>query len=448
VTNEAKLPPGDIPDLGPPPATGTTHAWSERYGNAENDNVAGVATDPNGNVYIVGKLSGTVDMGTQLTSSGQTDLYVASFKPDGTPRWARRFGEAATSETALAVVADSAGQVYVTGQAFGGIVFGSSAEPGQGQTDVFLLALKQSTGDHVWSRLLGSPGFDSGHALAVDPGNNLYVTGAIAGDTDFGGGVVANATQNDVFVASYSSSGSYRWANRYGGAGTDTGEGIAAGGGAVYVTGSFDGVIDFGQGPRPTVQNLDVFLVSLTTAKGEHRWDRTFGSTFYDMGLAAAVDDLGHVYVTGSVQGPVDLGGGAPVVFNKGTDGFVASYDAQGVHRWSVGFGGPGSDGGGTLAIDAAGNLTLGGYHSGGLSLGALNSQGGNDVLLASFTGGGALRWILGAGSPNTDSCKGVAVDPASNLYVTGTFGQTIAIGGPDLPAAGGVDIFLAKLVP
>jgi hypothetical protein len=442
------------PDLGLRPA-GTTHAWSNRYGNDGQEAVNAVAVDSSGNIYVTGGFKGTVDFGGKaLTSSSQLrDIFVASYKPDGDLRWVKSFGLATSSQVGKALDATGAGVVLVTGDAEIGIDLGNGPEPGQGGTEAFLLALTQSGGGHVWSRLIGSTGHDRGDAVAVDAVGNVYVTGQIWGDASYGGPVIKAATNDDIFVASYDKNGSYRWARRFGSAGKDEGRGVAVGAGVVYVTGFFDGQINLGSGIKTNVKYNDVFVVALKpTVPATPLWDKTFGSTWYDTGIAVTVDASDNVYATGEVQGPVDFGGGKSGPSDTLSDAFVASFDKSGGHRWSKVFGGSGSDGGKSVALDAPGNVVVGGYYKGSFTLDAkaLNSnQGSTDVLIASFTPAGGVRWIEGFGGAGTDFCNGVAVDSASNLYAVGPFEQTVSFGGKPLTATGQPpDIFLVKLAP
>ena len=57
------------------------------------DMATGVVTDSAGNAYVVGTFSGTLILPLQnLTSSGATNAYLVSFKPDLTDQWGDRFG--------------------------------------------------------------------------------------------------------------------------------------------------------------------------------------------------------------------------------------------------------------------------------------------------------------------------------------------------------------------
>jgi hypothetical protein len=69
------------------------HVWSRTVGDASGAGIDGVATDANGNVFIVGNFGGTVTLGgPALTSVGDLDIFLAKFGPDGNHLWSQSFG--------------------------------------------------------------------------------------------------------------------------------------------------------------------------------------------------------------------------------------------------------------------------------------------------------------------------------------------------------------------
>ncbi len=89
------------------------------------------------------------------------------------------------------------------------------------------------------------------------------ITGFFVGPADFGGGPLSSSGM-DIFVAKYSSSGTYLWAEGFGGASSDVGNAIAVdGSGNVFTTGYFQGTVDFGGGSMTSQGALDIFLLKL-----------------------------------------------------------------------------------------------------------------------------------------------------------------------------------------
>src|SRR5688500_16691572 len=93
-----------------------------------------------------------------------------------------------------------------------------------------------------------------------------------------------------------------------------------------------------------SVLALFIPVASIATVPA-HLWSQSFGSTLSDEILAVAVDGSGNIYITGFFQGTVDFGGGG-LVSAGSNDVFVAKYNLQGVHQWSVRHGGTSAENG------------------------------------------------------------------------------------------------------
>jgi hypothetical protein len=91
---------------------------------------------------------------------------------------------------------------------------------------------------------------------------------------------------------------------------------------------------------------------------------------------------------------------------------------------WAAGNGGPGSDVGHAIAVDAAGNSYVAGHFTGTATFGTntLVSAGNTDIFIAKHNSNAQLLWVRRAGGPGYDAAKGIAMDAAGNCYVTGAY--------------------------
>jgi len=176
-------------------------------------------------------------------------------------------------------------------------------------------------------------------------------------------------------------------------------------------------------------------------------WAHGFGSLLRDEGKGIAIDAAGNVVATGLFSGDIDFGGGTPLKAN-GVDAFVASFAADGTHRWSIAFGGSGEDLGKSVAIDSEGNAIVTGWFSKEMSVGAvpLKSSGADDAFVVKLDPDGIVLWARKFGAENIDLAQAVAVMPDNSVVITGEFRTTVDFGGGPLKSAGDADIFLMKL--
>jgi hypothetical protein len=362
------------------------HRWSKAFGGNGVDHGRGVAVDPKGNVYITGNLDGTVDFGGgPLTNNNLANAFLASFTASGKHRWSKSFG-GPKSTYAHGVAVDGAGNVHITGSTLQPLDFGGGMLPLKGFFDAFLASFT-TNGVHRWSKLLGGPASDYGNAVAVDDAGNAYITGSFSQTASFGGAKLVASALRDVFVASYDSSGTHRWSKRFGGVSNSSGRDIAAApGGNLNITGRLHSDIDFGGGKLVSKGGGDVFVASLT-AKGKHRWSRSFDCPHPDHGLGVAADADGNAYVTGYFSGVTDLGGG-PLTSKGHFDVYVASFSSSGAHRWSRSHGGAKNDYGRQIAVDAAGRVHAIGDFTDSVDLGGgvLKSAGLQDAFVLQIT--------------------------------------------------------------
>ena len=78
----------------------------------------GVYTDPSGNTYVAGYVLGVVD--PSQVSNGGYDAFVIKYDSSGNQKWVQQFGSN-LGDFALAVTADTSGNVYVAGYTFGSL---------------------------------------------------------------------------------------------------------------------------------------------------------------------------------------------------------------------------------------------------------------------------------------------------------------------------------------
>jgi Fibronectin type III domain/Beta-propeller repeat len=294
-----------------------SYRWAHRFGSDGNDVYSyAIAVDPSGDVVITGQFLGTVDFGLgPLTSAGGWDIFVAKYAGiDGTPLWAKRLG-GPLDNTGLGVAVDSLGDVVVTGYSYGVADFGGPAPlTSAGDRDIFLAKYRASDGAYLWAKLIGSTALEQGNAVALDAADNILLTGSFTGTVNFGGpGSLSSAHLliSDAFVAKYTGTGAYLWAQRFGGTNGDWGSALAVdGSNNVVVTGAFQGTVDFGNGPLTSAGSFDIFLLQLPSTGGTPLWSRRFGSPGDERSLALAAGLDGSVAVTGYFPGTVDFGDG------------------------------------------------------------------------------------------------------------------------------------------
>lgn len=237
---------------------------------------------------------------------------------------------------------DSTGNIYVTGYFNGAADF----DPGPGETLLtssfndrsIFIAKYSSTGGLVWANEYGSDSSkDYGRAIAVGPGGNVFVTGWYGDPIDFGGTVLPENNNGDIFVVKLNSSGTVLWATGMGGPSYDAGEGIDVdASGDVYVVGHFEETVNFGGHARTASGFEDAFLMKLNGSSGSVSWVRVMGGTKPERAYDVSVDQNG-VYTTGYFMETVNFNRDGTAVYetsNGGYDMFATKHSHSGAFAW------------------------------------------------------------------------------------------------------------------
>ena len=175
-------------------------------------------------------------------------------------------------------------------------------------------------------------------------------------------------------------------------------------------------------------------------------WVFTAGTTDLDTGFAVAIDPNGGVVLAGITRGAIDVGGGTlPAAGGQGS--FLASYAADGTHRWSRVLVNVEVE---KVGVDVAGNVYIAGDFQNTVNVGggALATRGAVDAIVASFAPSGVHRWSHSFGASGFDSATGVAVAPDGTAWFTGTFSGATDFGNGMLTPVGTSDVFVLRYDP
>lgn len=425
------------------------HQWSKRFGDSDFQSGQAVAMDGSGDVFVTGRLFGSVDFGGgPLSGIGGADIYLAKFDAFGNHLWSKRFGDV-YAQTSQSIATDGSGNVVITGFYGGSVDFGGGPLTSLACGNLFL-AKFDANGNHLWSKSFGDTlcSSEDGMWVATDGSDNVVVTAEFDGTIDFGGGTLTSAGSLDIAVAKFDANGNHLWSKNFGDADFQIPQSVATdGSGNVVITGYFGGSVDFGGGPLTSAGGADVFVVKLD-AGGSHLWSKNFGDADYQISSSIATDGSDNVVITGYYLGVIDFGGG-PLTSAGGYDIFVAKLDAAGNHLWSKSFGDAGYQFSQGVATDTSGNVVITGFFPGTVDFGGgpLTDAGNYDVFVAKFDSNGNHLWSQRFGDANTQYGYGVAAGGSGSVVLTGYFYGTVDFGGGPLTEAGSGDAFLAKFI-
>ena len=164
-------------------------------------------------------------------------------------------------------------------------------------------------------------------------------------------------------------------------------------------------------------------------------WAISGGGDVADRSHAIILDRLGNLVVAGQVKTGTTTGtfGSFDLKGAGGDDIFLGRVTVAGQVTGVTLTGTKDNEALEAVTMDTAGNLLLGGYFTGSATFGSttLKSNGFSDFLVARMTSGGTYDWAMSAGSvTNSDYTKALAADSKGNVYVGGTFADTMTFNG------------------
>lgn len=387
-------------------------------------------------------------------------------------------------DEALTVCTDKFGCAYVAGCTESPkIPFGGAIRHDIEGKDGFVCKLNSAGCGFVWSTYLGAEGDECVNGLALDADRNVYVTG-ITNSLEFP--VTANAFMrqyqggnSDAFITKINPLGTQLIYSTYlGGSKPDDGRGIAVDeDGNAYVTGATGSNTNFpitsnafqkvyGNG-NPDGGSSDAYVFKLNVDGSAPVYSsylgggKTVKSDGADWGNAIAVDARGNAYVTGATNAldfPKKL---ALQVRIEKFDAFVTKVLPGGdALDFSTYLGGGKYDEGFGIAVDPNENVYVVGTTSSTLFAGD-PAAGTQPLFMTKYRGGntdafvtklnskasrlGFFRYI---GGGKSDFGRGIAVDSARNVWVTGTINVPNQALIANDPVVSDADAFVLKLNP
>lgn len=189
-----------------------------------------------------------------------------------------------------------------------------------------LMAFSLQAQNFSWAESWGGDSYDHSYSVATDDSGNVYTAGVFQGTVDFDWGpeeYILTSAAADGFVTKTSPTGQLIWAKKIGGSGSDAALAVAIGSnGDVYVSGAFNGTVDFDPGPGTATLTTPSYgyLLRFTSA-GNFVWVKQLGGS----GKYVTLDKYDNIYTTGSFKDVSDFDPG-PSVFNLNGGLFTSVY--------------------------------------------------------------------------------------------------------------------------
>jgi hypothetical protein len=423
--------------------------WVITLGNSSPDQGVKVTVDKEGDIIAIGDFTGTIFMG-EVNNIGTQDVYlnsldqgvyIAKYNKGGVIQWARSISSTSPQGPiyARSVITDSNDNLYIVSD----------------NNLIGFIQIDKFNSDGLLLNTLNIPVTPNQYMgdIKVDRYENIYICGGFEGTLNLGTLTLSSIGQESGFLAKLDSTMTFVWAKQF----SDSTYSKAYEIGIlkeeyIYVTGVFENSIDLGPIQLNGVGNPDMFIGKFYTGDGECLWAKSLA---YDASTSfgnssISLDPNGHVLVTGSYEGTLEIEGVKLTSFPGSTDIFVIKLLSTGKLIWAKLCGGSAGDTSHDIESDSEENVYITGSYSGTsyFSPVEIDSRGGTDIYLAKFNKEGILVDIVTAGGINNDSGADLVLDADENIYITGYFeGESEFSPYVVLsPPGGNLDAFLGKI--
>lgn len=437
------------------PATAQTFEWARKAEASVMASVSGIVPETSGAV-VLGNFYNDIHFDSVSLYSSARDIFLTRFDVSGKTVWTKRFG-GPYDDFGTDIRRSKDGSYYIAGSFFKQIAFGADTLKSAGDIDGFIAKLNNN-GSVIWARRIGGTNSDYVSAVAPDEKGNAFVAGYFRDTTTLGNIKLVSWERSllTMYLAKYDALGNCLWAKRIGASNYQSqfesiGLDVDPKGNA-YLAGVVHNKVEVDTARINAIGTTDLFIAKFNQ-EGSVIWAK-------DIGAAASVvtakslrhDEHSSLYVNGYFTNAVSFDSKTTLVSPLGySDVYLAKFRDNGEFVWVRNGSGRGAKTSDAMALDKAGNIYLTGSFTDTIRLAnsTLAGYGMQNVYAASYDMNGTLRWARESSPRSMIFARSVAVDGSGYIYLAGDFNDTIAFGNHDLTAMHTAqDIFITKLSP
>ncbi|MHA1978892.1 MAG: SBBP repeat-containing protein [Candidatus Hodarchaeales archaeon] len=268
--------------------------WSTYFGGELSDYGADLVIDSQDNIIITGETDSTdfpILNAADPSHNGNTDGFLAKFSPTGTLLWSTFIGDQGYDH-GWGVAVDSLDNIYVTGR--------WEALPIRNNYWDAYVAKYSSDGTFEWLKTVGGSQLDYGHSIALDSQGEIVITG-ITSSSDFPNDNNYQGSQQEVFLTKLSSSGELVWSNVIGGSSTDSCNTVQVDpeDNIIIAGRTFSSDYPTLNAEDSVLDGQEDIILSKFDKNGSMVWSTYLGGSHSELTDKIYVDDDGRIYLSG-----------------------------------------------------------------------------------------------------------------------------------------------------
>ncbi|MFI5262932.1 MAG: choice-of-anchor D domain-containing protein [Candidatus Kapaibacterium sp.] len=274
-----------------------TVVWAKKIASAHGFDVEayGIALDNRGSIYVTGGFGDTAYFGSTILIGSTEDVFLAKYDMNGDNIWAKQC--IGYDSYGRGIVIDTMGNIYVNGDFFDTVTFGSFKIYSAGDYDIFIAKFFPD-GTIDWVKRGGGTRLDYTNTedIAIDEAGNLYLTLAFLNDADLDGTYLKGVTGNffTYFFVKFHSDGILEWIKQAPDQSAFDAIFINPNNQKIYMSGSFFGIDSF-SGISLDTSNNKTFFIARLDLNGNFEWIKSSNVS----GTAIRGDQSENIFLTG-----------------------------------------------------------------------------------------------------------------------------------------------------
>ncbi|MBN2612053.1 MAG: SBBP repeat-containing protein [Bacteroidales bacterium] len=422
--------------------------WVRHLGGSGWDVTTGIATDSKNNIYIAGShTNGLTGDDRQITAAGNHDMYVACYRHDGKLKWLwGNGGKKADKISCIAI--DAQDNILIGGTLSDSVEFGKTTAGNKGNS--LFLAMLDKNGKATWVSTIPYTRNASLHLLQATPAGDIFLAGEFNGKLTIDGVDYSSAGRNDIFVLKAGQNGKLTLLSAFG---SDEDENITALSadvtGNLYLCGNCKKGFSLGEvildDPGPQNKS-NVFIIRYNTQDKAELIKTLSGNEFLQVS-SLKNDREGNLFIAGNFSSGFSTGDTG--LISKGrTDMFLTKLFPDGKTSWTKHFGSPYYDYAYNLNMDNLQGVYLTGSYSDSIRFGEHLLEAGtksSNAFVAQASMHGDITWAEKISAESENFSRGSVLDKSGNLYISGSFSDSLTQAGTRIRSAGNEDVFIAK---
>lgn len=370
-------------------------------------------------------------------------IFIQKISPQGELVWIKVLGEDGTGIiNGNAMALDTNGNIYVTGLYSGTIDFNPDSLENNitstGATDGFLIKI-HSDGNFEWVKTITGTGYTSVYGLTLDNEQNPIVFGTFSETADFDMDTSVNnlssSGNRDIFIQKVDPDANLIWVKQLYGTSIEDALCIVAADQAIYITGAYHGTKDFDPGigvyELTSLGDMDIYLAKLTN-NGHLVWAKSIGGIWGEYPTDLLVDSTGDIIMSGTFGSPnldFDPNSGSHILSpSQYSDAFVLKISSSGNFEWVKALGNVETNSAHDLALNSKNEIYVTGRYANKIDLDpgtgvqlvtTINDEIGCFTVLLDENGN--YIWSQNVGRYGYEVCT----DKDDNLFLIGSFSTT-----------------------